>query len=176
MVWRSNLLGLGPSITEAFPTDRCARSFNEIASPKLSSQSNTQVQKQKQLQLQLQSQRQSLSSSSPSPSPQQLQQKQKQKESKEPTYRTGLRVEPTIKPDLSHHTIPIESSHSAPIPSSILPPNRPPINNSYQHPNPAPTPPALDRDQLPPALVGMMDHIIGQVLIITILFKFFPQF
>jgi hypothetical protein len=28
---------------------------------------------------------------------------------------------------------------------------------------PQPTPPPFDRDQIPPALVGMMDHIIGQV-------------
>lgn len=161
MVWRSNLLGLGPSITESFSNDRCPRSFNEaIPTPKFQPKSPTstsiQGQKQKQ-QLQQPQQHQQQK-----PQKQQKQPNQINQKPTEPTYRTGLRVEPIKRPDVRQPPPTSESLHTPNIPLNPPNPTRVSIKSSH-HSTFNPPPPPLDREQLPPALVGMMDHIIGQV-------------
>ncbi len=115
MVWKSNLLGLGPEITQSFPPERCPRSFNEV-SPRPSMQIK------------------------PKPEPQ-------------PIRRTGLRADPVPPPIAVSRSPQVQQPRpqTAPAPLSRVPET-------------AISTPQLERDQLPPALVGMMDHIIGQVI------------
>lgn len=112
MVWRSNLLGLGPEISESFPVDRCPKSFDEVDTPRVKVNSKAKVLEQ--------------------------------------PKKTPLRPDTAARPTTV--TRPVSADSTPKMPQAV--------SGSA----PQPSAPPFDRDQIPPALVGMMDHIIGQVI------------
>jgi centriolar protein POC1 len=87
-------------------------------------------------------------------------------EAESPRPRTALRSRANDQRAPSSRVEPVPRPTTAPprvaAPERIQRNPQAPPQQSPQKIQPPP-PPALDRDQVPPALVGMMDHIIGQV-------------
>jgi hypothetical protein len=77
------------------------------------------------------------------------------------SHKVKANAPPTKRVTAPRQIAPRPMPMDAPLPSPPPQRNRPPPRPTENPPKP--TAPPFDRDQVPPALVGMMDHIIGQV-------------